>query len=212
MNIYSILSKVYDLLDVTYFSEKGNNPRNIIMDMIPNDKINILDMCCGTLSNTISIAKDKPVTKVTGLDLSKDMLSVAKKKINNLHLKNVSLKCKDATKTGLESKTFDYIIIGLVLHESSPKLRDGILKEAYRLLKDDGHLIILEWEAEKRVSRSIKFAPLYLLEVMGCRSFKQFYEADKKEYFKKYKFSVSKMVHCNYSVVLNMKKTGRSGD
>lgn len=206
MNTYSSISKAYDLLDVTYFKEAGQNPREVIAKMIPNDEINILDMCCGTLSNTIAIAKEKPNIKVVGLDLSKDMLGMAKKKLVEQHIRNVDLKCADATKTEMEKHTFDYIIIGLVLHESSPELIRGMLHEAYRLLKDDGHLIVLEWEPPKRFIQTLKFFPLYLGEIINCKTFKQFYKADKEVYFKKYGFKTIQKEYCNYSIVLKMKK------
>lgn len=206
MNIYSIISKAYDLLDITYFNETGKNPRKIIMEMIPNKEITILDMCCGTLSNTITIAKEKPDIKVVGLDLSKDMLRVAKKKLYKQHIRNVYLKCADATKTKMKKQSFDYIIIGLVLHESSPELIKGMLQEAYRLLKDDGHLIVLEWEPPKKYVQTLKFLPLYLGERLNCKTFKQFYTADKELYFRKYGFRVEQKEYCNYSIVLNMKK------
>lgn len=206
MNIYGIISKAYDLLDITYFDEAGENPRKIIMKMIPNKKITILDMCCGTLSNTITIAKEKPDIKVVGLDLSKDMLRVAKKKLYKQRIRNVYLKCADATKTKMKKQSFDYIIIGLVLHESSPELIRGMLHEAHRLLKDDGHLIVLEWEPPKKYIQILKFLPLYLGERLNCKTFKQFYTADKELYFRKYGFRVEQKEYCNYSIVLNMKK------
>lgn len=206
MNIYGIISKAYDLLDITYFDEAGENPRKIIMKMIPNKKITILDMCCGTLSNTITIAKEKPDIKIVGLDLSKDMLHVAKKKLYKQRIRNVYLKCADATKTKMKKQSFDYIIIGLVLHESSPELIRGMLHEAHRLLKDDGHLIVLEWEPPKKYIQILKFLPLYLGERLNCKTFKQFYTADKELYFRKYGFRVEQKEYCNYSIVLNMKK------
>ncbi|MBD5135184.1 MAG: class I SAM-dependent methyltransferase [Lachnospiraceae bacterium] len=206
MNIYNIISKAYDLLDIVYFNEIGKSPRQVIMNMIPNSKINILDMCCGTLSNTITIANCKPDTKVVGLDLSKDMLRVAKKKLYKQQIKNVYLKCADATRTKLKEQSFDYIIIGLVLHECSPELVKGMLHEAYRLLKDNGHLIVLEWEPPKKFHQIVKFFPLYLGERVNCKTFKQFYTADKALLFRKYGFITEQKECCNYSIVLNMKK------
>lgn len=206
MNIYSLISKAYDLLDVIYFSEKGKNPRKVIMKMISNKKIRILDMCCGTLSNTIDIAEYKPDIKIMGLDLSKDMLYAAREKIVSRNIKNIYLRCADAVNTGIQDKTFDCIIIGLVLHESNPELINGMLKEAYRLLKEDGCLIVLEWEKPKRYYQIIKFAPLYLLERLNCKTFKQFYQTEKRTFFMKHGFYAKQEIHCNYSVVLQLGK------
>lgn len=206
MNLYTFLSLEYDLLDVIWFREKGINPRDVIQDIIPNKDCKILDMCCGTLSNGLSIAKDKPKCKIYGIDRSGEMLREAKRKIRKSGLKNIKVKTADATASGLKEKSFDYIVIGLVLHECSPELRSGILKEAYRLLKDDGKLIILEWEKENRMLRKIKYAPLYALEVLNCKSFKEFYNCDKTEYFAQNGFAMREAKQCNYSSVMVLNK------
>lgn len=206
MNIYTFLSLEYDLLDVIWFREKGINPRKVIEDTIPDKKVRILDMCCGTLSNGLSIAKSKPSCEILGIDRSPEMLREARRKIKKSSLQNISVLEADATDSKLEEKSFDYIIIGLVLHECSPELRVGILKEAHRLLKDDGKLIVLEWEREDGTFRKIKYSPLYALEVINCKSFKEFFNCDKTEYFKANGFDVVNRTHCNYSTVCVMNR------
>lgn len=172
-------------MDFVYFSEEGKNPREVIMEMIPDENIFVLDLCCGTLSNSILIAKEK---------------------VTLLQLDNVDLQCAYATKTGLPDKTVDCIILGLVLHESSPDLIKGILQEAHRVLKDSGNLIVLEWEKQKKFRQIVKFAPLYWTEQLSSNTFKRFYNADKVAFFKKYEFSVEREEHCNYTVVFKLKK------
>lgn len=206
MNFYSIISKAYDLLDVIYFSEGGKNPRKVINDMICGEDKKVLDLCCGTLSNTIPIAKAKARCEILGIDLSKEMLKVARKKIEKVKADNVSLKCADATDTKLKSQSFDYVVIGLVLHECSEKLMAGMVLEARRLLKDDGKLIILEWERPKSIKQLIKFAPLHLGEIINNRLFNRFYYADKKEIFESYGFDLKEVRHCNYSIVCQLEK------
>ena len=44
MNLFSVLSIGYDLLDKIWLSEKGRNPREVIRSIIPNDKCKVLDM------------------------------------------------------------------------------------------------------------------------------------------------------------------------
>lgn len=206
MNIYTFLSWEYDLLDLIWFREKGKNPRKVIESIIPNDNCRILDMCCGTLCNGIPIAKANPKCKVYGIDRSKDMLREAKRKIRKNKLDNIKIKVADATDSGLKEKSFDYIVIGLVLHECSKDLRAGILGEAYRLLKDNGKLIILEWERKSDIRSKIKYAPLYALEVLNCRDFKEFYNCDKTAYFDKNGFKMVTETQCNYSSVMVLSK------
>lgn len=205
MNTYASLSYGYDLLDKIWFSDRGQNPRDAIKNLIPNEKCTVLDMCCGTFSNGFSVAKNNPLNRIIGLDRSKEMLREAEHKIQAEGLNNVELVCRDATKTGFQDKCFDYIIMGLVLHECTAELWDSLLGEAHRLLKSDGKLIVLEWDKQSKISRKIKFAPLYAAEVMGnyiC--FKQFYHCDKKEFFMKYGFQVQEMIPCNYTSVISM--------
>ena len=206
MNKYNTISKSYDLLDKAYFSEKGENPRKVIQALIPNSSINILDMCCGTLANTFSIAKSSTLIKITGVDISRQMLNVAGKKCQDANLQNVCLRCEDATNIKIDNETFDYVIIGLILHECSPKLRQEIINEAFRVLKKDGRLIILEWEQQKSMIRKIKFLPLYITERMGCISFNNFSRCNKEIYFKQFNFLMKKEISCNYSVVMEFEK------
>ena len=89
---------------------------------------------------------------------------------------------------------------------TSSKLRQEIINEAFRVLKKDGRLIILEWEQPKSMIRKIKFLPLYITENMGCISFNEFYRCNKESYFKQFNFLIEKEISCNYSTVMELKK------
>lgn len=207
MSIYSVLSYAYDLLDKWWFADKGQNPRDVINDIIPNEQCRVLDMCCGTFSNGLPIGKKNPNAQVVGLDRSEAMLREAKKKIKEANLGNAILVERDATNTGLPEKSFDYIIIGLVLHECREAFTRQILREAKRLLKDDGKLIVLEWDKQRRFSRKLKFAPLWLAEVLGNpKGFLEIYGGDKKQFFGRYGFEMKKKIDCNYTAVMVMDK------
>lgn len=207
MNLYRFMSIGYDLLDKIWFSDKGKDPRDVIEGLIPDKKCKVLDMCCGTFSNGLPIAGKNPKNRVFGLDRSKSMLREARRKLQKGKLENVRLLCRDATKTGLKDASFDYVILGLVLHECNADLWKGILKEAHRLLKADGRLIVLEWDKQDRISRKIKFAPLYAMEVFVNHGyFQAFYHSNKKEFFGNYGFEMLEKHECNYSSVMVMKK------
>ncbi len=210
MNIYSFLSAAYDLMDVIWFSEKGVNPRNAIENAVVNDKCKVLDMCCGTFTSGYYIAKKNPENEVIGIDLSQKMLDEGMRKVNKAGLTNVVLKCADATDTKFPNNYFDYIVIGLVLHECRPELQKKILAEAGRILKDGGRLIVCEWEKQVQLYRKIKYAPLYWLEALNCKTFKHFYNCDKKKFFAENGFNVEDIKHCNYSCVIIMNKSAGS--
>ena len=206
---YKKISKVYDTLDRMYFTSGGRNPREVIGEMIPNGKVKVLDMCCGTFANGLVVAKNRPEAKVVGLDRSKPMLRKAKQKVEDNGLKNVKLVCRDATDTGIRSGAFDYVIIGLVLHECNPELWKSILEEAGRLLKADGRLIILDWDKQTRIKGKVKFSPLYVCEsVVTPKYFKKYYSSDKRIFFAGYGFELERMEKCDVTFVASFKKSG----
>jgi ubiquinone/menaquinone biosynthesis C-methylase UbiE len=205
MNVYTFLSVGYDLLDKIWLLDGQKNPRRLIGKLIPNRECKVLDMCCGTFSNGLMIAEMNPLNTVVGIDRSKPMLREAKKKAARMCLKNAKLMCADATDTHMKAGCFDYIMIGLVLHECSEQLRRDILTEARRLLKSDGRLIIMEWEREESLLKRMKFAPIYALEIpVNPGYFKDFFACDKTRYFEKHGFSVENNIKCNYTTVITM--------
>ena len=134
------------------------------------------------------------------------MLQVARQKIINKRIQNIYIKCTDATNIKLKSDSMDYIILGLALHEMTPLLQQKILLEAHRLLKQNGTLIVLEWEPESTLVKRIMFSPLLLLEQLLNPSFYQFYKTDKIRYFNNHNFHMIKKYKCNYSAIYCLNK------
>lgn len=200
---YKLLSSFYDLIDVFYFKEKGINPRKAIIEAIPDLPIDILDMCTGTASNSLLIAENRRNAKIVGIDISSDMLKIAKDKIQKGKFNNIEVYKADASSTPFEDNSFDIVLIALVLHEIDSNLAGKVLQEAYRVLKTTGYLLVLEWEQPKEVVKKIKFAPIKLLEP---KPFKTFFLCNKKDYFHTHKFQVIEEKHCDYSCVYKMRK------
>lgn len=54
--------------------------------------------------------------------MSKPMLKEARRKIQKDKLENVKLRYADAANTGFPNASFDFIIMGLILHECKKEL------------------------------------------------------------------------------------------
>ena len=156
------------------------------------------------LFNALKIAKAKPLTKVVGIDLSEDMLKVAMTKLRKEHVSNIKLYCMDATKMTFKDKCFDKILLSLVLHEIDEDLSDQLLNEAKRVLRDDGEIIVTEWERSNKFFQKIAFLPIELLEP---KTFKSFVNKDLYSYFKSHSMEVVVENHCNYSRILRLRKS-----
>ena len=98
---------------------------------------------------------------------------------------------------------FDKVSIALVLHEIDEELSDKLILEAKRVLKDDGEIIITEWEPSKVWWRRILFVPIALLEP---KPYKDFIKKDLDKYFRKFGLEVVETKHCDYTKVLRVKK------
>ena len=199
---YKIMAKCYDLLDIIYFHDKKNSPRKAVLDAV-NRNDTILDLCTGTASMAIQIAKRYPNTKIMGIDISKDMLRVAQNKIHKEQITNVELLSMDATDMSFEKERFDKILVSLILHEMDEGFAEKMIKEARRVMREDGRIIVTEWEQSKTLKRKFLFMPIHILEP---KTYREFIKKDLHQYFGKFDLEVEKEIHCNYSKVLILKK------
>lgn len=199
---YKVMSGFYDLLDIIYFRDYENSPRKAVVESIGKQD-SVLDLCTGTAANAIKIAQALPETKIVGVDISKDMLRVASDKIQKRHIENVKLYSMDATNTSFKDQCFDKVLLSLVLHELEEPLSDSILREAKRVLKDDGRMIVTEWKPSNNFWRRLLFLPIHMLEP---KTYRAFVKKDLYEYFGRFGLEVVEEVHCDYSKVLIVEK------
>ncbi|MDR0912307.1 MAG: class I SAM-dependent methyltransferase [Methanobrevibacter sp.] len=203
-NSYNIVSKIYGLLDILFFHK--NSPRNILLSKIPNKEYKILEIAIGTAENSILLLKNNPQLKITGIDSSEDMLKIAKSNIDKHNIKNIELIKMDGTNMQFENETFDFIIISLLLHELTEVESNKILKGCMEILKNNGKILILEWEYPKKLIQKILFSVMSLLEYMANKEFNQFMKKDLNEYFKKNGLIISNIDYGNYTKVIELKK------
>src|SRR3989344_5144050 len=89
-----------------------------------------LDAGCGDGKFAFQIAKY--FLSITGIDISKELLKIARQKQNNLRVKNVIFKFQDASKTSFSNKSFD-----LIFSRRGPTP----FSEFQRLLKSNGFFV-----------------------------------------------------------------------
>jgi len=125
-----------------------------MLDFIPDEKLKVLEICIGTGTNSILISENRQNAEIVGIDLSEDMLAIAKEKIDKKGISNVKTILMDATNMKFDTNSFDVILISLVIHEVDNKIRNKIIKEAKRVLKNKGKIIIIEWDKPKNLFKN----------------------------------------------------------
>ena len=102
----------------------------------------VLDICCGTGSTTAIIAPEVDQGHVTGVDLSPDMLAVAKKKAVAPW---VSFQVASIDTLPFNDNSFDHVICSYGLHEIPEDIRAAALDEVFRVLKPGGKFLALDY-------------------------------------------------------------------
>jgi len=127
-----------------------------IMDTIkPHIKLatNILDLGCGSGRLAEFISKDQ---NYLGIDNSKELISLAKANYEN---KNIKFKIGDAIESSLPKEKFDLVLLIAVLHHiPTKKLRFEVLKNINSALKPNGKLIITNWNLWQKQYRKYLFS------------------------------------------------------
>ena len=104
----------------------------------------ILDMGCGLGHNTLPLALAFPDAEVIGIDTGVPMLRYGHARAVALGIKNVKFIQADATQTGFESESFDWIQTTMFLHETSIHAMQRLIKDIYRMLKPNGLSLHIE--------------------------------------------------------------------
>ncbi len=133
---------------------------NFLFDdyVIPGDKI--LDLGCGN-GRFFELLEDKDVNYI-GVDFSEKLIEIAKKKYPK-----VKFQVADALDLPFPNNYFDKIYSIAVLHHiPSKELRLQFLKEARRVLKPDGFLILTAWKLKSKKDWNL-FLKYTILKLIG---------------------------------------------
>jgi ubiquinone/menaquinone biosynthesis C-methylase UbiE len=104
----------------------------------------VADVGCGNGRHLIPCAKH--CKKVIGLDVSKELLKIVQKKINEKKLNNVDLIHSDAVDIPIRENSVDALLYIATLHNISQAYRRiKSLNEINRILKPNGKAIISVW-------------------------------------------------------------------
>jgi ubiquinone/menaquinone biosynthesis C-methylase UbiE len=131
------------------------SPEQIIemLDLAP--PMVVADFGCGSGHYVIGAAKKVGKSgKVYAIDIQQEMLSFVRSQAQMVGLNNVEtiwtdLEMPNATR--LKENTVDLIIISNILFQAEDK--NQVLKEALRILKTGGRMVVIEWNIEEQGSK-----------------------------------------------------------
>ncbi len=164
--IYKKIAEKYDFLNHFFSVYIDVLWRKKLFKLIsPKEEDRVLDVCTGTGDIAIEI-KSRANSQVVGLDISHEMLDVARKKFSKNRLE-IPLIIGDALDMPIKSSSFDVVTIGFGLR-NLPDYDRGI-KEMARSLKKGGRIFILEFAPpEKNLFGFLYWIYLrYIMPIVG---------------------------------------------
>jgi demethylmenaquinone methyltransferase / 2-methoxy-6-polyprenyl-1,4-benzoquinol methylase len=109
-----------------------------ILERIPKGSIQILDQACGTGILTFKIAQKFPRSRIVGVDLLEEYLSIAREKARRQKVKNVEFILGRAEEVLLH-ENFDCITSSYLAKYAT---LESLTRNAKRMLQSGGHLIM----------------------------------------------------------------------
>lgn len=133
---YRRWSRVYD---VTFGGVSGFGRRRAVQAANALPGRHVLEVGVGT---GLALPHYGPDKRVTGIDLSEEMLALARKRVRELGLSNVeALRQMDAEATEFEAERFD-VAVAMFVASVVPNPR-RLLAEMRRLVRPGGHLLFV---------------------------------------------------------------------
>jgi demethylmenaquinone methyltransferase/2-methoxy-6-polyprenyl-1,4-benzoquinol methylase len=168
---YKFLSKFYDVFDLIFLLGGRGNPRQGLLALVGDEPQQILDVCVGTAASALLVAEHFPNSRVVGIDISKDMLAVAQKKIARKSLTNLNVYPMSADAMTFPDNSFDKVMVSFALHELDPKLLRRVFKEIGRVLKPGGKFFVLDFARQQGLRNQVFLGIWALMEPACFRPF-----------------------------------------
>lgn len=177
---FSRWAPVYDVFEILLADVR----RDITTTIHPVGK-SVLDV--GTGTGSLALDLSKTAKKVIGIDLSSEMLEIAKKKNKK---NNLTFLLMDASNMSYFDEEFDIVTISLGLHDMPLEIRTLVLKEVKRVLKSNGKLFILEYDLPKNDFLGIVSS--HLINLLESKYYLDFIQSDFESYLSTLGFKMKK--------------------
>jgi len=161
--VWRLLAPFYDLIATPISKVRGQ----VVNFVGAEAGAKVLDVATGTGEQAIAFARHG--YDVTGIDLSADMLRVARRKNRYPNLKFV---IADATGLLFDSGKFDVTSISFALHDMPVSIREKVLKEMARVTRPGGTIVIVDYALPRnRIGRFFIHSIIRLYEGKTYRDF-----------------------------------------
>ena len=144
--MFDNIAHSYDTLNHTLSFGVDRIWRNNAIDFLLKNRTStdsVLDIATGTGDFAILAAQKLHPQRIVGCDISEGMMQIGREKVEKLGLSDtITFQNEDCAKMSFETGSFDAVISAFALRNFQNL--DECLKEMHRVLKDDGHLSVVD--------------------------------------------------------------------
>ena len=144
---YKWLTPLYDFFLGLTMLEKKIKQALIEAAYIPS-KANVLDFGCGTATLTIMVKEIYPEVKATGINVDREILNKAIKKVKEKNV-DIFLLDYDGSHLPFQDRVFDRVVSCLAFHHLDTDTKRKILAEIFRVLNNNSKLFIADFGRSK---------------------------------------------------------------
>ncbi|MHB8104971.1 MAG: class I SAM-dependent methyltransferase [Dehalococcoidales bacterium] len=166
-NFFKKWARIYD---VVIFLLAGVRTKTVAMTGA-SKAATILDVATGTGKQAFAYAKNG--NAITGIDLSEDMLKIARK--NNKY-ENLKLEIGDAAALVFKDNQFDVTSVSFALHDMPPEIREKVLGEMVRVTRPGGAIMVVDYALPK--NGLIKFLAYNFIRSFESKYYTEFIKND----------------------------------
>lgn len=147
--LFDEIAGTYDLLNKLLSCGIDIYWRTKFVKNLPNrNEIQALDLATGTGDVPLVLVKSKKVKTVTGIDLSRGMVELGKKKVTKANKDNqITLKIGDGCNIPADDSSVDIVTISFGIRNFPDPKKS--LREIFRVLKPGGRVMIMEFGVPK---------------------------------------------------------------
>jgi len=168
--IYDLGLKVLTLGKETLIRQKLIKTAVGMLKSHSTKNLTVLDLCTGTGSLAIMFKKMYPSSNVYGVDVSEGMLSIAKEKARKDNLSIYLKKC-DVQALPFPDENFDIVMVSLCMHELPLTIRNQVLREILRVLKNEGILAVFDYGHQQSLIQKVVYSLLMSVEEESAKEF-----------------------------------------
>ncbi len=167
---------LYDFVVKNVFKINKDFFKKVESYLAPDDYEKVLDIGSGTSSFSIFLKNENPTLDIYDIDGSKEMLRIAKRKIEDENL-NIKLEEALAENIPYEDNYFDKIVAIFLFSYIPRTIKPYAMRELYRVLKPGGKFIIVDISNQTGLKKYIELFkyvpnPLFIEDGLNGEYFK----------------------------------------